>query len=434
MRLWGRGSGVTSEVLLMNLEAAVLGSDSAVTMFDANGRPFSQSGAEKIFIVNAQGPVAAMVYGSGAFAGYPWKTVLEDFARVCGPQTLTLRAYAEKLVLYLSAFGKEGPLKLEPDVEAFVFAMYLRAFLLDYRQWLEIVGWQAGTAVRADRAAEALTVYSRQVLYLEPETEDQEQLTPRPRLMTGERLKDFLATRFGPAFARELGRVFPSSPFPESQVEPLAKLAVQSILVEWLPAHAILFTTGLVMAGFGSGAAVPSMVSMSFFGPFGGVVKYAEVRLKTPRAGIDPVLLETFAQADLTQAFLHGAMPAYEGNAFRVQAHLLGDVVADVLREAAAVNKPLAQKLAGLLRDVPFQYPAIAAHVARRVRQQEVADKLLPQLNAATGETLGTLAAKFMEIPVIEHELLRDDGVGRPIVILTMTPGKFTLRKEGEAQ
>lgn len=425
---------MTSEVLLMNLEAAVLGSDSAVTMFDASGRPFSQSGAEKIFMINAQAPVAAMVYGSGTFAGYPWKTVLEDFARVCGPRPLTMRAYAEKLVLYLAGFGQDGPLKLESEIEAFVFAMYLRAFLLDYRQWLEILGWKAGKPVEAERAAQGLTVYSRQVLYLEPESEDQEPLTPRPRLMTGDRLKDFLTARFGAVFARELGRVFPGAPFPESQVEPLAKLAVQSIMVEWLPVHAGLFTTGLVMAGFGAGAAVPSMVSTTFFGPFGGIVKYAEVRLKTPRPGIDPVRLETFAQADLTQAFLHGAMPAYEANAFRVQAHLLGDVVGDVLRAAAEVSKPLAQKLAGLLRDVPFQYPAIAAHVARRVREQEVADKLMPQLNAANGEALGALAAKFMEIPVIEHELLREDGVGRPIVILTMTPGRSTFQKDGEVQ
>jgi hypothetical protein len=422
---------MTSEVLLMNLEAVVLGSDSAVTMFDAAGRPFSQSGAEKIFMINAQAPVAAMVYGMGMFAGYPWKTVLDDFAKRCGPQPLTMRAYAEKLVLYLSGFGAEGPLKLEGEIEDFVFALYLRAFLLDYRQWLEIIGWKAGTAIDAERAAEAMTVYSRQVLYLEPETEDQEQLTPRPRLLTGDRLKVFLAARFAPVFARELGRVFPSAPFPESQVEPLAKLAVQSIMVEWLPAHAGLFTTGLVMAGFGLGSAVPSRLSMSFFGPFGGIVKYAEVRLKTPRAGIDPVTLETFAQADLTQAFLHGAMPAYEANAYRVQAHLLSDVIADVLRETAAVNKPLAQKLAGMLQDVPYQYPAIAAHVARRVREQEVSDKVWPQLNAATAETLGTLAAKLMEIPVLEHELLREDGVGRPIVILTMKPGRFTFHKDG---
>ena len=425
---------MTSEVLLMNLEAAVLGSDSAVTMFDANGRPFSQSGAEKIFIVNAQAPVAAMVYGVGLFAGYPWKTVIEDFARVCGPQPLSMRAYAEKLVLYLSNFGQDGPLKLEEAVEEVIFSLYLRAFLLDYRQWLEIFGWKAGSAVAADRATQALTAFSRQVLYLEPESEDQEQLSPRPRLMTGDRLKAFITARFGPAFARELGRVFPNTPFPEAQVEPLAKLAVQSIMIEWLPVHAVLFTTGLVMSGYGAGAAVPSMVSMRFFGPFGGLVKYAEVRLKTPRAGIDPVLLETFAQADLTQAFLHGAMPAYEANAFRVQAHLLGDVVTDVLREAAAVNKPLAEKLAGMLRDVPFDYPAIAAHVARRVREQEVADKLLPQLNAATAENLAVLAAKFMEIPVIEHELLRDDGVGRPIVTLTMKPGKYTFHRDGDAQ
>lgn len=425
---------MTSEVLLMNLEAAVLGSDSAVTMFDAAGRPFSQSGAEKIFVINEKAPVAAMVYGVGLFAGYPWKTVLEDFARVCGPEPLTMRAYAEKLVLYLSSFGQGDTLKLEDEVEDVIFGLYLRAFLLDYRQWLQIIGWQAGTPVTEERAAQALTVYSRQVLYLEPETEDQEQLSPRPRLMTGERLKAFVAARFGPAFARELGRAFPSAPFPESLVEALAKLAMQSIIVEWLPAHAALYTTGLVMSGFGAGAAVPSMVSMRFFGPFGGIVKYAEVRLKTPRAGIDPVLLETFAQADLTQAFLRGAMPDYENNAFRVQAHLLGDVVADVLRETAQVSKPLAQKLAGLLQDVPFQYPAIAAHVARRVREQEVADKLLPQLNAATAANLTVLAAKFMEIPVIEHELLRADGVGRPIVTLTMKPGRFTFHKDGGAQ
>ncbi len=421
---------MTSEVLLMNLEAAVLGADSAATMFDAQGRPFSQSGVEKIFIINEAAPVAAMVYGGGAFAGYPWKTVLDDFSRKCGPRPLALNAYAERLLDYLAKFGEEGDLKLEPEIERDLFSLYICLFLLDYRQWLEILGWKPKGAVAGELATAALTVYSRQVLYLDPESADQDQLTPRPRSQASDRLQSFLVANFGKTFAREMGRVFAGAAFPESELEALAKLAVQSLLVEWLPAHAQFFSTGLVMAGFGAGSAVPSMASLTFFGPFGGILKYSSVRLKTPRA-TDPVMVETFAQADLTHAFLYGAMPAYEDDAFRVMAHLLSDLAHTVVGEAAAISKPLAQKLAGMLQDVPYQVPNIAVHVARRVRYGEVRDKLWPQVNAANAEMLGQLAQKFMALPILEHELLREESVGRPVVVLTLKPGGYTFIRDG---
>lgn len=416
----------------MNLEAAVLGSDSAVTMFDSSGRPFNQSGVEKIFVINERAPVAAMVYGGGAFAGYPWKTVLGDFARNCGDRPLPMSGYTESLLSYLSAFGADGELKLDPELERELFSLYLCAFLLDYRLWLEILGWKAGMPVTAHQAQSALTVYSRKVLYLDPESEDQEQLTPRPHAETGARLKGFITETFATAMAREMGRVFAGSPFPESELPALAKLAIQSLAVEWLPAHLNFFTTGLVMAGFGAGAPVPSMVAMEFFGPFGGIVKYSGVQTRTPRPA-DPVLVETFALADLTQAFLHGAMPGYEDTAFRVTAHLLSGMIGDILNEASAVSKPLAAKLHAKLQDVPYAFPNIAAHLARRVRHTEVREKLWPQLSAANAVMLGNFAHKFMTIPILEHELLREGGVGRPIVVLTMNKGGCTFVREGEA-
>ena len=124
-----RGCGVTSEVLLMNLEAVVLGADSAVTITGAERGRFSQAGIEKIYLINESGPVAAMVYGAGSYVGLPWKTVLGQFRDYCGPDLLTIEDYSERLIAYLADIGEHTNVGLNENYEILNFHRYIDDFI-----------------------------------------------------------------------------------------------------------------------------------------------------------------------------------------------------------------------------------------------------------------------------------------------------------------
>ena len=57
-----------------------------------------------------------------------------------------------------------------------------------------------------------------------------------------------------------------------------------------------------------------------------------------------------------------------------------------------------------------------------------------PLLATADTDTLAHFARKFVEVTVLEHELLRADSVGRPIRVVTLTRAGVRTDINGETQ
>lgn len=414
---------MTSEVLLMNLEAVVLGADSAVTISDATDSfRVSQGGVDKIHILNETGPVAAMVYGGGDFAGLPWKSVLARYRQSHASPGKPIRNQALDLLAFLSS--GEGGLEVDDMAERVSFARYLIAFILDYGDSLKIFGWEEGKPVAEAVAAKALARLKASVLN-EDTPDANGKPVPRPLLPASLRMADFLKAHLGPHMQAFLGEALDGASFPAAAVQPLIDLAATSVYVEWLPARASPFTTGLVIAGFDGPGLPPTVVTVEFLGSFGGMLQSRAIGSASPRPHSEPVIAATFALDDMTRAFMYGVMPQSGYITHLVTTSLIQRTLSKVLGDANKANPKLVGQITEGLGAMPFEAPAVGLHVARQSRFERATEKLWPILHTANVNILADYAKKFMELPVLEHELMRDESVSRPIRVLAMEHGRY---------
>ena len=96
---------VTSEVLILNKHAIVLGADSAVTTSGAeSGQSRYSKSANKIFEIAQNGSVAVTIYGNSHIDLLPWELAIKLFRRHLGKATFSkVSDYSTGLVEFLKA-------------------------------------------------------------------------------------------------------------------------------------------------------------------------------------------------------------------------------------------------------------------------------------------------------------------------------------------
>ena len=95
---------MTSEVIILNKKAVVIGADSAVTSMVGGKHPRYSKSADKLFELSANGSVAVMIHGSASIDGVPWELAIKLFGAELGGQTLrTVSEYATALLSFLSS-------------------------------------------------------------------------------------------------------------------------------------------------------------------------------------------------------------------------------------------------------------------------------------------------------------------------------------------
>jgi ATP-dependent protease HslVU (ClpYQ) peptidase subunit len=92
---WAR---MTAEIAIMNKQAIVLAADSAVTV----GRRKVWKTANKLFSLSPYNDIAIMAYGSGDFVGFPWETIVKSFRLLIGKKRYrTVQECADEFIEYL---------------------------------------------------------------------------------------------------------------------------------------------------------------------------------------------------------------------------------------------------------------------------------------------------------------------------------------------
>ncbi|MET3498132.1 hypothetical protein [Variovorax boronicumulans] len=108
---------MTSEVLILNKRAVVIGADSAVTTSGGGGEhPRYSKTANKIFELTKHGSVAAAIYGSASIDEVPWELALKMFRRHLALELFPhVKDYAAALAGFLQAHAVLFPLSLRAD-------------------------------------------------------------------------------------------------------------------------------------------------------------------------------------------------------------------------------------------------------------------------------------------------------------------------------
>jgi len=96
---------MTSEVVIMNMNAPVLAADSAATVSEWAGGKFERryfKGTNKILQLSNHQPVGAMIYGNADLEGMPWELLIKNFRSTLGSSSFpTIEEYFNRFVKYL---------------------------------------------------------------------------------------------------------------------------------------------------------------------------------------------------------------------------------------------------------------------------------------------------------------------------------------------
>ena len=249
------------------------------------------------------------------------------------------------------------------------------------------------------------------------------------RQLASPRLTSLVARNLSSAVSTALGRKLQGVALPEAVIPPLLRLAVESLVVEWLPDSSLY--TGLVLTGFGAGQALPALYSFRFIGAFGGLLKTRRYAPRRPRPNSDPVIFHSYAQDQLIRGFVYGALPEYEMTLRHVTMDYLLRTFDAIVSNIGETNKKLAQQVSEQLADVAREATALGLNTAREQRSSEVFETLWPALDSANADVLSSHALKLMELTVLEHELLAEPSVARPIWVLAMERGRYYWLKDG---
>jgi hypothetical protein len=359
--------------------------------------------------------------------------VLGQFRDYCGKDLLSLDEYFSNLNDYLANIEQHTDVGIDPSYEIDNFNIYIDDFVHDYLLWVLAAGWTPGQPIAETTAFKALKHLEDEVLF-EPATPYGGDAvdagpTPRARADASPRLTSLVARNLASAVSTALGRKLQGVTIPEAVIPPLLRLAVESLVVEWLPDSSMY--TGLVLTGFGGGQALPALYSFRFIGAFGGLLKTRRYASRRPRPNSDPVIFHSYAQDQLIRGFVYGALPEYEITLRHVTMDYLIRTFDAVISNIGETNKKLAQQVSDQLADVAREATALGLNAAREQRSSEVFETLWPALDSANADVMSSHALKLMELTVLEHELMAEPSVARPIWVLAMERGRFYWMKDG---
>ena len=404
---------MTSEVMIMNRQAVALAADSAVT-YGGGPDPVVTLEAEKILPLN--GSVALMVYSRGDVLGRSWSQIAHAFRKEHGASTFdTVSECAKAFFAFI-----DGNRKLFPErEEREEFEELMRAAFLTLLNHARAMASYPGAGYSDDAEAfeAALELYRAHLAHddsgkARPDLPVYEALTrERFYAVYGELLDGLIAEALG-AFGQE-----------ESM---RARLFDFAYMIVTKPAFLEPFA-GLVFAGFGSNDIFPVFDHHYASILVDGVMKRAHD--ESTAVGVDDgpnAFVRTFAQADMTHAFLRGIHPLMFDMMISMNL-ITNEAAADMaLREAG-----LDAKAAGEVMERIGQgaLPALTGHfikAAHQVSQEEFINPFIQVVSASGKRQIAETSKALVELNILKSSLHQTQtGVGGDVdvVMISQTGG-----------
>ncbi len=418
--------------MLLNVQGGALAADSALTAIeyqkDGAVSIRYQTGAEKIFVLDAGLPVASMIFDVAEFYRYQWGAIFETFKTVVPQRGNTVAKVAQSLMVFLARWtsGTDAKaqelLPLEEGQERLSFAIYIAALVQRYHQCVELAGGQKQQAL--SRALDMLrfeTQYSGdyfQNLFL-PHGE-----TPSRRPTIGEsspRLVALLDQYLNRLLSGMLTSMFGEGFIPAETKAALAEIAIASCVTDWVPPG--VPKTGLVFIGYGTSDVRPNYLELRIGSAFGGIVKHEMVSSGAPTQR-EPAIIRSFAQADLIDALLRGAQPGYKYMIFQLMRQGITSLLSAVGGEIAKKDTGLAKSVLQTFDQAPLAIARAILMAGDDIARHAMEMRVAEVVNSASPEMLSQYASKLVRLSVIEHELTGSQTVAEPILALHIKKGR----------
>jgi hypothetical protein len=417
---------MTVEVLLMNRTAVAMAADSAVSVTEDSRVLTSQTGVQKVFVLNGQSASGLMVHGLAEFCGCPWATVVEAFkAKGLGGEP-TLTATVESLVgLLRSLYGGE---LVSRDQAATYFRFFVAYAVRDFQLHYERLQGAAPGRPADELLNLALEHLRAEVMQTTLYGDEGPRQVDRGRV--GEEtqvLRGLVEAHLDDVLEVMSAELFGQGVVSREMRAKLAGVVRAGLTTTWMPSE--LPTTGVVVAGFGRDELSPSYFELQVYGLVGDVLKYDYS--DAGRLGPDlPVVIKSFAQDSAVNRFLRGADWVFLANTDYASAHLANEMFQGMF-EGGNMDAGQRKALTGQMTGMVSEAVRFGLYQAMRARFTYVLDTYGSKVRSATSaEPLGRLAGQLLTLPIVESELTGNLTVARPFSILRLSKGGAALSLE----
>ncbi|MBV8502117.1 MAG: hypothetical protein JO006_10390 [Paucibacter sp.] len=410
---------MTCEVAVANRLAIALAADSAVT-YTEQGKTTYSSGANKIFQLACDAPVAVMINNSSTLGGVPWELIIKVYRSKLGKGTFpTLHGYWDNFLAFLNdpaqgvlpsavrdAGGKRaiGLAAVQIITEVVDAKPTLRDTTVPPATLAQ--DWQQGFA---DLTAQHL---NNAPTFNGVNQADQAQLLASHHAALTTSVDAYLAEDW---------------PHLKPHIQVADLLAAAADLAFKRP-DVILASTGIVIAGFGEDEYLPGYLSKEVFGFVGESVAWKDDKKGSVDYSTTRSLIEAFAKADMVETFSQGASPGVwkaVAQAFRTHAAAVAEAACvaggiaapDVAQIAAEV-----QARAGAFKD-EWTNATLQAHYV----------PLWSSVASLNVEELAELAETLVLLESLKEKVTsRTQSVGGPIdvAVITKSEGLVWIKRK----
>lgn len=411
---------MTCEVAVANKLAIALAADSAVTFSGSGAQTTYASGANKIFQLAMEEPVAVMIYNNAVLAGVPWELILKCYRENLGRGGFKqLEGYGSDLVRYLNECADELiPLSARIDSTIRVYlasARYTIRKIIGFEpQLLDTNVGKNDIATLWQNGFEKYSNFANSASYCFGVEENDyiNSLSHAPNLEN--LIKDLFS---GDVLQKIL-------PFVD-----ITRFAQLSILTAFKFGHEAMSGeyTGVVIAGFGQNDYLPGYKALKFFGFLAGKIFYSVASELAVDHNGKSSIIEAFAQRAMVETFTQGASPE------------VWSAVRDAFERAAeTVAKEAVKKSGGHLSDTSVR-EIVHSHRSDFMKNWSYSvfdGHLKPLYHVVTSlsvEELAELAETLVLLESLKEKVThRTQSVGGPIdvAIITKTEGLVWIKRK----
>ncbi|PWE17758.1 hypothetical protein DDZ18_08880 [Marinicauda salina] len=400
---------MTSEVMIMNRQAVALAADSAVTYGGGQDGVVTLE-AEKILPLTDN--MAMMVYARGDVLGRSWAHIAHAFQREHGGSEFeSVGQCAQAFFSFIDNNRQLFPEKEEREE----FEELMRAAFLTVLDHARALRGYPGLNLEDDEAAfeAALDLYRGHLATDEAGAERE----PLPIFseMTRERFFQLYGEMLDSLIAEALGAF-------GTQDEMRAKLFDFAYMLVTKPAFLEPFA-GLVFAGFGTADVFPVYSHHYASILVDGVMKRAHD--ETTPVGVDDgpnAFVRTFAQADMTHAFLRGVHPLMFDLMISMNLITNESAAEAALRQAGVDDAKIAEVMDALHADALPGLTMEFIKTVQMVSQEEFINPFIQVVAASGKKQIAETSKALVELNILKTDLHQTQtGVGGDVDVLMIS-------------
>jgi hypothetical protein len=401
---------MTAEVAVLNSNGIALAADSAVTIGHEEGKIYTS--ADKLFQLSEYAPVGIMVYGSAAFLGVPWETIIKCYRAELGTKIFPkLVDYSKDFISFLKTSRVFPATKQNDDVRNI-----LLGFFSHLRKRFE-------EAVRKE--------YDNRHELSESDIEEMFTALMREELEKTKRYKhlDGVSTRVAEAISRKYKKdveevrqkVFENLPISKIAKRLIADMVVYLLTSERLQQRGQI--SGIVVAGFGEKEHFPSLIETVVFGMAAGRL----LRLKPHKASITDggqAIVVPLAQREMVYTFMEGIDPDFKNTVEKSTKELFDQMADIILQEVKGKYAVYGKKLHAKVRtSLDKLIPALYTEW-NRTRAKKYSNPVMKNVASLPKDELGAMAESLVNLTKFKRRISTErETVGGPIDVAVITKG-----------